>query len=177
MEYAIIGIVVVLLGVFWGISTRNGFQEKELRVQESLSGIEVALTKRYDLLTKLLDTTKGYMTHEKDLLSNVIRLRQGMSMGEMNQAQAQLDALSAKVFAVVENYPQLRSSEIFAELQRGIRDAEEHLQAARRLHNGNVKRYNTAISLFPGSLLAKGRRPYEFFEAEAHKREDVTMKF
>ena len=75
--------------------------------------------------------------------------------------------------AVAENYPELRSSDVFAELQRGIRDAEEHLQAARRLYNSNVTAYNTAIAMFPAKLLAGSRRPKEFFAADASKLEDV----
>ncbi len=177
MPYIILAIVLIVIVAIWAISTSNGFKKKEIRIQESLSGVEVALTKRYDMLTKLLDTAKGYMTHEKELFTNVIRLRKGMSIGELNEAEQQIEALSAKVFAVAENYPTLRSSDVFLELQRGIRDAEEHLQAARRLHNSNVKQYNISISMFPASLLAGGRTPYEFFEAEAYKRADVAMKF
>ncbi len=180
MEYLIIIIAiiaVVAIAAVWAIATSNGFKVKEIRIEESKSGIEVALTKRYDMLTKLLDTTKGYMAHEKDIFENVIKLRKGMSVGELNQAEQQISELSSKVFAVAENYPELRSSDVFIELQRGIRDAEEHLQAARRLFNSNVKQYNIAISMFPSSILAKGRTPYEFFEAEEHKHVDIEMKF
>ncbi len=176
MIIIVVLVIVVLIGC-WAVSTSNGFKKKEIRIQESLSGVEVALTKRYDMLTKLLDTAKGYAAHEKELFADVIRLRKGMTIGEMKEAEQKMDELSAKVFAVAENYPELRSSSVFVELQRGIRDAEEHLQAARRLHNSNVKQYNTAIVMFPASLLAKGRTPYEFFVAEEYKRADVTMKF
>ncbi len=172
----IIAAIVVLL-VIWVIATLNGFKKKEIRIQESLSGVEVALTKRYDMLTKLLDTAKGYMSHEQELFSTVIQLRRGMSIGELNQAEREIETLSSKVFAVAESYPELRSAEVFVELQRGIRDAEEHLQAARRLHNSNVKQYNIAISMLPASLLARGRKPYEFFEAEEAKRADVKIEF
>ncbi len=175
------GILILLaalaLIVFWAISVSNDFKRKDIRVQESLSGVEVALTKRYDMLTKMLDAAKGYMSHEKELFSNVVQLRQGMSVGELNQAEQQIDALSTRVFAVAENYPKLYSSEVFQELQHGIRDAEEHLQAARRLYNSNVTLYNTAIALFPASLLAGGRKAHEFFAAEEQKREDVKIKF
>ncbi len=176
MEIIIIAALIVII-VIWAISCSNGFKKKEIRIQESLSVVEVALTERYDMLTKLLDTAKGYAAHEKELFSSVIRLRKGMNVGEINEAELKMDELSSKVFALAENYPELRSSEVFAQLQHGIRDAEEHLQAARRLHNSNVKQYNTAISMFPASLLASGRTPYEFFTAEAHKRSDVQMKF
>ena len=173
----IIILVVVLIIVIWCISTVNGFKKKDIRVQEGLSGVEVALTKRYDMLTKMLDTAKGYMAHENDLFTKVIELRRGMSVEEMNTAVQQMDSLSGKFFAVAEGYPELRSSDVVVELQRGIRDAEEHLQAARRLYNVRVTAYNTAIVMFPAKLLAGSRQPKEFFAADAEKREDVKMTF
>lgn len=173
----IILLIVLALAAIWCINTVNGFKKKEIRVQEGLSGVEVALTKRYDMLTKMLGTAKGYMAHETDLFERVIALRRGMSIGELNDAQQQMDSLSGKLFAVAEGYPELRSSQVFVELQRGIRDAEEHLQAARRLYNTSVTAYNTAIALFPAKLLAGGRQPKEFFAAEGYEREDVKMTF
>ena len=146
-------------------------------MDEAFSGIEVALTKRYDMLTKMLDVCKGFMEHESELFSKVISLRKGMSLGEMGKADREMGELTGRLFAVVENYPELRSAQVFTELQQGIRDAEEHLQAARRLYNASVSRYNTAIAVFPDSLLARGRSPQEFFEAEDAKREDVKMQF
>ena len=92
----IVILIVVLLIVYWCIRTVNDFKRKEIRVQEGLSGVEVALTKRYDMLTKMLDTAKGYMTHESELFEKVIALRRGMSIAEMNDAQQQMDALSGK---------------------------------------------------------------------------------
>ena len=177
MVPVIVILIVVLAIVLWCIKTVNGFKKKEIRVQEGLSGIEVALTKRYDMLVKMLDTAKGYMAHESELFTKVIELRRGMSVAEMNDAQQQMDALSGRFFDVAENYPALRSSEVFAELQRGIRDAEEHLQAARRLYNSNVTAYNTAIAMFPAKILAGSHQLKEFFAADAGKRVDVKMKF
>ena len=138
-------LILLILLIRWLIKTVNGFQKKEIRVQESLSGIEVALTKRYDLLTKMLSTAKGYMEHERELFTRTIELRRGMSVGELAEADQKMDMLSGRFFAVAEGYPELRSSEVFLELQKGIRDAEEHLQAARRLYNASVADYNTAI--------------------------------
>ena len=177
MTSAIVSLIILALIAFWCVRTVNGFKKKEIRVQEGLSGVEVALTKRYDMLTKMLDTAKGYIGHESELFTKVIELRRGMSVAEMNDAQQQMDALSGRFFAVAENYPALRSSEVFAELQRGIRDAEEHLQAARRLYNSNVTAYNTAIAMFPAKILAGSHQPKEFFAADAGKREDVKMTF
>ena len=173
----IIILAAALAIVYWCIKTVNDFKKKEIRVQEGLSGIEVALTKRYNMLTKMLDTVKGYMTHESELFSKLIELRHGMSITEMNDAQQQMDTLSGRLFAVAENYPELRSSDVFVELQRGIRDAEEHLQAALRLYNANVIAYNTAIAMFPANLLAGSRQPMKFFATDTSKREDVKITF
>ena len=130
----------------------------------------MALTKRYDMLVKMLDIAKGYMAHESELFTKVIELRRGMSGAEMNDAQQLMDALSGRFFAVAENYPVLRFSEVFAELQRGIRDAEEHLQAPRRLYNSKVTAYNSVIAMFPAKILAGSHQPNEFFAADAGKR-------
>ena len=146
-------------------------------MDEAFSGIEVALTKRYDMLTKMLDVCKGFMKHESELFSKVISLRRGMSLGEMGEADREMGELTGRLFAVAENYPELRSAQVFAELQQGVHDAEEHLQAARRLYNASVSSYNAAIAVFPDSLLARGRSPREFFEAEDAKREDVKVQF
>ena len=177
MTSAIVSLIILALIAFWCIRTVNDFKRKEIRVHEGLSGVEVALTKRYDMLTKMLDAAKGYMKHENELFEKVIELRRGMSISEMNDAQQQIDSLSGKFFAVAEGYPELRSSDVFVELQRGIRDAEEHLQAARRLYNTSVSSYNTAIAMFPAKLLADSCQPQEFFAADASKREDVKMTF
>ena len=172
-------IILVLASAIWWISTSNGFKRKAIKIGEALSGIEVALTKRYDLLTKLLDVAKGYAAHEEELFTKVIALRRGMSVDEINEKNAQIDALGARIFAAAENYPQLRSAEVFCQLQAGVRDSEEHLQAARRLYNSNVTAFNTAVDIFPSSIIAKSQKldKYEFFVAEAAKREDVKMSF
>lgn len=184
MEYLlfiITGIVVVfvLTTVIWWISASNGFKRKSIKINEALSGIEIALTKRFDMLTKLLDVAKGYAKHETDLFTQVIELRRGMSVNEINEKSAQLDALSTRIFAVAESYPQLRSADVFRELQSGVRDAEEHLQAARRLYNSNVTAFNTAVDIFPTSVVAKSQHlvKHEFFIAAAAEREDVKMTF
>ena len=96
----IIILAVVLIIAVWCVRTVNGFKKKEIRVQEGLSGVEVALTKRYDMLTKMLDAAKGYMAHENELFTKVVELRRGMSVAELNDAQQQMDSLSGKLFAV-----------------------------------------------------------------------------
>ncbi|MCD8239443.1 MAG: LemA family protein [Clostridiales bacterium] len=173
----IVIIAVIVLAALWAVLTTNNFKRMEIKVNEGLSGIEVALEKRYDLLTKLLDAAKGYMTHEKEVFTDVIALRKGMSVDELGEAERQINRMSSDLLAVAENYPQLRSSDVFTELMGGIKDAEEHLQAARRLYNSNVSAFNTAIAMFPASLLAGGRSAKKFFEAADEKKKDVKMSF
>lgn len=170
-------IVLIVVVAAWCITTINNFRRMEIKINESLSGVEVALTKRYDMLTKLLETAKGYMKHETDLFTKVIELRSGMNVSELNAAERSIGELSGKVFAVAENYPELRSDSVFNELQHGIRDSEEHLQAARRLYNANVTAYNTAIAVFPSSILRGSRQPKEFFAADESKKADVKIEF
>jgi len=181
MEGIIFVIVAALIAlvIIWWISVSNGFKRKSIKISEALSGIEVALTKRYDMLTKLLDTAKSFAAHETKLFTQVIELRRGMSVGEINEKCARMDEISARIIAVAENYPDLRSAEAFKELQTGIRDAELNLQAARRLYNSNVTAFNTAIDIFPSSVVAKSQKlsKHEFFTAEAAKREDVSTSF
>lgn len=171
--------VVVLIPIFWWISTSNNFKRMDVKISEALSGIEVALAKRYDMLTKLLDVAKGYKQHETELFAEVIKLRKGMSVGELNQAATKMDDMASSLHLVAEAYPELRSSDVFRELQAGIRDAEEHMQAARRLYNSNVTAFNMATKVFPSSIVAKSQNAaeHEFFVTEEIKRSDVAMKF
>lgn len=172
-------LVVVIILVSWYFGTFNGIKTSELKVSEALSGIDVALTKRYDVLTKMLETVKAYKAHEFDTLTQLVNLRRGMSMNERNQANASMDQLSSQISLLAENYPELRSSANFAELQKAITDVEEHLQAARRLYNANVTDYNKRIVTFPSSIVAgmMGAVQKPFFEAEAQKRQDINMVF
>lgn len=172
-------LVVAALILLWWIGTYNGIKKLEIKVNEGLSGIDVALTKRYDVLTKLLDVVKAYQKHEKEILSEVIRLRSGMTMQERNIANQQMDTAFGRINMLAESYPELKSSNNFMQLQHAIVDTEEHLQAARRLYNSNVTAYNGMIVTFPNSIVAgsMGAVAKEFFEAEAAKRQDVKMNF
>ncbi len=174
---AVLAIVVIFVICYFAIF--NGIKTAELKVSEALSGIDIALTKRYDVLTKMLETVKAYKAYEKETLTELVKLRSGMSMSERNKANASMDALSSQITLLAENYPELRSSANFAELQRAITDVEEHLQAARRLYNANVTDYNRRLVTFPSSIVAgmMGASQKQFFEAEPQKLRDVEMKF
>lgn len=172
-----IAAAVVVIIVLWYIRTGNNFERAQIKIEEARSGIEVALTKRYDTLTKLLDVTKGYMKHEQETLMQVIRMRSGMTANELTEANRKMNEVAQQIQLAVEAYPELRSSEMFSNLQHGIADVEEHLQAARRLYNSNVTRFNTMKAVFPSSIIGRRYDSFEFFQAEEHKRADVQMKF
>lgn len=172
-------LVIVLVVVIWYISTYNSIKVLKIKIDEALSGIDVALTKRYDVLTKMVDVCKAYKQHETELLTEVISLRSGMSMQDRNNASRQMDVLAGKINVLAENYPELKSSNNFVQLQKAIMDVEEHLQASRRLYNSNVTSYNAKIVMFPNSIVAgsMGAVAEEFFVAEDIKRQDVKMSF
>lgn len=187
MEGLIIGIVIVvviiLIIAIWYVSTRNNLKRLEVKVEESLSGIDVALTKRYDLLTKMLDTTKGYAKHESETLEKVIKWRNGIpanaTLEEKNEFASSLSKVASGINVVVEQYPDLKANDMFGKLQAGIRDSEEQLQAARRIYNANVSTINSSIVTWPTSIVANkiGLQKKTFFEAEETKKADVKMDF
>jgi|P1105metagenome_2_1110788.scaffolds.fasta_scaffold00034_4 Uncharacterized conserved protein len=175
----VILVLVLIVGGFfgWYVSASNNIKRAEIKVAEALSGIDVALTKRYDVLTKMLDIVKNYQAYERETLMQIINLRAGMSMQERNEASRNMDKVSSDIRVLAENYPELRSSQNFAELQKSVIDVEEHLQAARRLYNANVTAFNNLIVAFPSSIVASnlGKVQKAFFEADATKRQDVKM--
>lgn len=179
MEIIAVIVVILVVLVIWYIAVANSIKVAALKVEEGESGIDVALTKRYDVLTKMLDTVKGYQQHEKTVLTEIVRLRSGMTMEEKNNANRAMDALSKDINILAENYPELRSNTNFVELQKAIVDVEEHLQAARRLYNANVNAYNRKIVVFPNNIVANNMHAVKkaFFEAEETKRQDVKMNF
>lgn len=176
-------IALVLIVIMWYISTMNKLRRLEVKVEEALSGIDVALTKRFDLLTKMLETTKGYAKHEAETLENVIKWRNGIptnaTIQEKSEFASSLSKVASGLNVVVEQYPDLKANDMFGKLQTAIADTEEHLQAARRLYNSNVSIINSSIVSFPTSFVANKihMTKKEFFEAEEIKRKDVEMKF
>ena len=177
MTVAIIIIVIAAIITLYIISISNGLNKALVKIDEANSGIDVALTKRYDVLTKMVDVVKGYAKYEQETLLKTIELRQGMTMKEKNEANAMMEEQFTKIAAIAENYPELKASENYKTLQLSIADVEEHLQAARRLYNSNVSIYNQKIVTFPSSIIAnsKGMTKKEFFNAEEKKREDVKI--
>lgn len=179
MRLAVIFLVIVLVVVAAYISMSNSIKILALKVDEAASGIDVALTKRYDVLTKLLDIVKEYQSYERDVILKAISLRKGMSINEKAEAEGKMNAAFDQLRLVAENYPELKANQNFMELQRAVVDTEEHLQAARRAYNANVTAYNTRIVAFPSSVVASigGYTQKVFYEADESKRADVEMKF
>ena len=176
----VIGLLVVIF-IFWWISTSNKFKTMLVKIDEAESGIDVALTKRYDLLTKAIATVKGYAKHEQETLEKVISMRnigKGASMQERQEFANQTAEAVKSINIIAEQYPTLKADTQFTAIQNHIADVEEQLQAARRLYNANVSRYNQAIIVFPASLVAGSKFvKREFFEAEDTKRQDVKIEF
>ena len=181
----IVAIIVILIVsvIGWWISTSNKFKRMGVKIDEAESGIDVALTKRFDLLTKALGAVKGYAKHESETLEKVIAMRSGLNKNstlaeKQDFANATREALNS-INIVAEQYPQLKADTQFTNLQRNIYEVEEQLQAARRLYNANVSSFNQSIIVFPGSLVANSLHltKREFFEAEDLKRQDVKIEF
>ena len=183
VPYIVIGIVVLLVIIIvgWFISTRNKFIRMDQDVENSLSRIDVYLTKRFDLLTKMVDATKGYTKHEQETLFKVVAMRNpgaGASLKEKAEFDAQMNSVAKQLSVVVEQYPTLKADNMFNNLQKAISEVEENLQAARSNYNSNVSAFNKAILVFPASIVAGNKfTKKEYFEAEESKRQDVKIEF
>ncbi len=170
----------------WVIFAYNRFVAMVMRAKEAWSDIDVQLKRRYDLIPNLVETVKGYMTHERDTLESVTAARAAaMDAGGVEQkgkAENMLSDALKSLFAVAEAYPDLKANTNFLELQRELSDTENKIQAARRFYNTVVRDLNTAIESFPGNLIADFFRfePREFFElaeGEQAARQPVAVKF
>ena len=176
--------VVVLVGlVLIGIGIYNGLIKLRLLVDEAQSDIETFLKKRYDMIPNLVEIVKGYAKHEKETLENVIKYRNmainADSFDEKIDAENKLQGTLKSLFAVVENYPNLKADASFLDLQSKLLLLEGDIQKSRRFYNGSVKEYNTGITVFPASLLAGmlGFKPRKFFEAAEEEKQNVKIKF
>ncbi len=176
--YVLIGVIVfIFIILLWYISKLNKLRRSNIKVDESISGIDVALTKRYDVLTKMIEVVKGYAKHEKETLFKVIQVRENMNINELKEANISMDEGFDKISVLVENYPNLKADENFRVLQKAIVDVEEHLQAARRMYNSNVSLYNQLVESFPTNVIANtnGLKKRDFLEAEYREKENVKI--
>lgn len=179
--WIILGVVVIL--IFWFIAVFNGIVSLRNRTKEAWSDIDVQLKRRHDLIPNLVETVKGYASHEKGVFENVTKARsEAMQAHGAKEAAAKENMLSdtlKSLFAVAENYPQLRASENFQKLQDELTDTENKIEASRRFYNGNVRDFNTKIQTFPNSMVAgmTGSKAFELFQAGAGDKETPQVKF
>lgn len=183
----IIVIAVVLIIAFVIIGMYNGLIRLKNRVQEAWSDIDVQLKRRYDLIPNLIETVKGYASHERETLEKVVNARnaamQAQSSGNTQakaEAENMLSSTLKSIFALSENYPDLKANQNFLELQKELSDTENKIQAARRFYNSNVKDFNTKLEVFPTNIIGKrlGFKSRDFFEIkDEREKENVKVKF
>ncbi len=179
--WIILGVLVLI--VFLLIGMYNSLVQLRVRADNSWSDIDVQLKRRHDLIPNLVETVKGYAAHEKGTFENIAKFRsmamQASSPADKAAAENQLTGALKSLFAVAENYPDLKASQEFTQLQNSLSEVEDTIQNARRYYNAVVRDLNTKIQSFPTNLLAGmfGFQQRQFFEADAGDREPVAVKF
>src|SRR5512144_349830 len=175
--------VLVLIGLIYLLS-RNSIIGLRNRCDEAWSGIDVQLKRRHDLIPNLVESVKGYASHERETFEKVTQARaaamQASGPEEASKAETQLTAALGGLRVVAEQYPQLRATENFQQLQRQLSELEDEIQASRRIYNSNVQQYNTRIQQWPWSVIAKqgGFTDKQFFEiSDAAEREAPQVSF
>ena len=184
MNIQLIILILVVVFVLWLVGAYNVLVRSRNRVKEAWSDIDVQLKRRYDLIPNLVETVKGYMEHERGTLEKVIQARsQAMnakSVEEHGQAENMLSGALKSLFALSENYPQLRAVESFTKFQDELSDTENKIQAARRFYNSNVLNLNNSIEQVPTNIVASlfNFKKEEFFEIESpDQKEPIKVDF
>ncbi|MDQ8044031.1 MAG: LemA family protein [Solirubrobacteraceae bacterium] len=184
MVAIIIVVVILVLLVLYLVSAYNGLIKLKNRTEEAYSDIDTQLKRRHDLIPNLIETVKGYAAHESEVFQNVTAARQGAvaANGPVAQGQAenQLTGALGRLFAVAENYPDLKANQNFLALQNELTDTEDKIQASRRFYNGQVRDLNTKVGSIPTNIIARnaGITAREFFEIQdPTDREVPTVKF
>jgi LemA protein len=184
MVAVIIIVAIVVLVVLILIGINNSMIGARNSVDEAWSGIDVQLKRRHDLVPNLVETVKGYATHERETFEKVTEARaeamKAQGPAQAGAAEGRLGAVLGDLRAIAENYPDLRATENFQQLQRELTELEDEIQAARRIYNSNVQTYNTKIQVFPNSIVASMRNfgEREFFEiTDDAEREPARVSF
>lgn len=177
-----VAIGIVALFVLYVIITFNSLIMLRNRVENAWSQIDVQLKRRYDLIPNLVNTVKGYMKHEKGVLTDITKMRSQLVSGSMTQKAKASDMISnalKSLFAVAENYPKLQASENFKMLQEELSGTESKIAFARQFYNDNVMSLNNKIQQFPGNIIARmlNFSQKEFFKAEGREKEAVKVEF
>lgn len=180
----IIPLVIAGALLLWMVAVYNGLIRSRNRTQEAWSDIDVQLKRRYDLIPNLLEAVKGYTKHESSVFEKVTKARaqamQAQGLGQKAEAENMLSETLKSLFAVTENYPELKASQNFLQLQDELSDTENKIQSSRRFYNGNVRDFNTKLQIFPTNILANmfAFKAYDFFEVSGEKeREAPSVKF
>lgn len=171
----VIGVIVIIL--IYVLITYNLFVSKNNKVKQAASGIDVYLTQRFDLIPNLVECVKGYMEYEKETLKEITNMRTNYLKNRDLKEGELLNNEYNRIIAIAENSPELKASEQFINLQKSLSKMESQLQAARRIYNSEVNRYNTSIQMFPNSILAKmfNLKEKDFFEAEEQVKNNVKV--
>jgi len=183
MTILLILVIVLFLLVLWIALTYNRFIVLINRTKEAWSDIEVQLKRRYDLIPNLVETVKGYAAHERELFEKVTEARSkamsAQTIKEHSEAENFLSQTLKSLFAVAENYPDLKASANFLELQRELTDTEDKIQAARRFYNGNARDLNIMVESFPANIIASmfNFKKVEFFEIGEAEKEPIKVQF
>lgn len=183
MSFSLILIVIVVIAIIYVLFIYNRLVALRMRISEALSQIDVQLKRRTDLIPNLVETVKGYAKHEKDVFENVTKARASlMQAGTAKEKAAANNFLSdtlKSLFAVAENYPNLKASENFSELQEELSDTENKIAYSRQFYNTNVMEYNTKLQVFPDAMIANmfHFQPAEFFAANDKDKEPVKVQF
>ncbi len=177
-------LAVVVVVILWIIAAFNGLVTLKNRAKEALSDIGVQTKRRYDLIPNLVETVKGYASHESGVFEKVTQARanamNAQGTGAKEKAENALSGTLKSLFAVAENYPDLKASQNFLDLQNELTDTEDKIQAARRFYNTNVRDLNIKIESFPANLIAKsfGFTEMELFQtANDAEKQPVAVKF
>jgi LemA protein len=180
--YIILSIIIGITLIYLWI-TYNGLITAKMRIAEALSHIDVQLKRRTDLIPNLIETVKGYAKHEKDLLENVTKARTSLmnatSAHDKAEANNELTGTLKTLFAVAENYPQLKANENFGKLQDELTDTENKIAYSRQFLNSNVLDYNTKLTVFPSNIIANlfGFKSADFFAATEEEKKPVKVSF
>lgn len=178
----LLAIIVILILFFVG--SYKSLQKEKFKVEEAKLDIDIALTKRFDILNQMVEVVKGYASHERHTLENIIEIPNWLQLNETSILEKQditkkIDESIRKIKIFVEQFPDLKANESFSALQCSLTNVEVHLQAARRVYNASVSSYNQKVQLFPSNVVSKIFKftSVEFFETEDFKRQDVDIKF
>ena len=177
MTITIIGIVIFVIFVLIVFAQYNTLTKLKLKVKQSKSGIDVYLQQRFDLIPNLVNTVKGYMNYEKETFENITKLRTQYNETKDIKVSEELNNQINKILAVAENYPNLKTSEQFLELQKNLSKIESQLQAARRLYNNDVTKYNTKISVIPDNIIAMlfGFNEEYLFQIDENVKQNIAV--